>query len=94
MEMRLRKGKKVMDIIDDTERRGKNARQTMLYHKGAHGTGIDPEFPSKAETHDHMRGHLDDYYVEVYGDGSYTTPTKWWVALGGQGMWIKDWNAQ
>ena len=30
--------------------------------------------------------------VEVFGDGSNTYPTKWWAAMGGQGVWIKDWN--
>ncbi len=30
--------------------------------------------------------------VEVFGDGSYTTPTKWWTAMVGLGVWIKDWN--
>ena len=39
-----------------------------------------------------MSGHPDDFYADVFGDGSYTTPTKWWAALGGQGGVSMDWN--
>ena len=30
--------------------------------------------------------------IQVYGDGSLTTPTNWWAALGGFGAWIPNWN--
>ena len=30
--------------------------------------------------------------IQVYGDGSYTTPTKWWAAMGGYGVWMPNWN--
>ena len=29
--------------------------------------------------------------LDVYGDGSHTTPTKWWAALGGYGVWVPKW---
>ena len=41
-----------------------------------------------------MEGHPDEFMVEVFGDGSNTTPTKWWAAMGGLGVWIKDWNLE
>ena len=30
--------------------------------------------------------------VRIYGDGSVTSPTKWWAALGGYGVWMPAWN--
>ena len=29
-----------------------------------------------------------DGYYDVYGDGSWTAPEKWWASLGGFGLWI------
>ena len=89
-----RKRKAAMKIIHDPIRGRKNARQTMLLHKGAHGTGINPDFPNKQSIIGNMVGHPEDFYADVYGDGSYTTPTKWWAALGGQGGVVRDWNLQ
>ena len=39
-----------------------------------------------------MQDFPEEYYVPVYGDGSYNTPDKWWAALGGVGIWMPDWN--
>ena len=39
-----------------------------------------------------MEGYAGDKKIQVYGDGSLTTPTVWWTALGGFGAWIPDWN--
>ena len=39
-----------------------------------------------------MQEFPEEYYVPVYGDGSYTTPEKWWAAIGGVGVWMPDWN--
>ena len=39
-----------------------------------------------------MVGYDIEHMVQVYGSGSYTTPTKWWAALGGYGVWVPDWN--
>jgi len=81
-----------LEILEEPSRSRRNARRIMLEFKGAHGTGIDPDFPTEDQIKDNMQGHDDKFKVEVYGDGSYTTPTKWWAALGGQGAWVKDWN--
>ena len=36
------------------------------------------------------RSYHKQYYEhhDAYGDGSHTTPTKWWCALGGSGVWF------
>ena len=64
----------------------------MLMHKGAHGTGTNPTFPTQNQINENMESQPVDFMVEVYGDGSFTTPTKWWAAMGGYGAWIKGWN--
>lgn len=38
-----------------------------------------------------MTGYPENYNVEIYGDGSYTTPAVWWAALGGYGVWVPEW---
>ncbi len=38
-----------------------------------------------------MQGYPNDYKVNIYGDGSYTSPTVWWAALGGFGVWMPEW---
>ena len=60
--------------------------------KGAHGSGVDLNFPSKHDIDIAMTSHPDDYWHGVYGDASLTTPKTWWAALGGMGAWIPDWN--
>ena len=84
--------KEALEIVQDPQREGRNARQTMLMHKEAHGSGIDLVFPDAAKIDASMTGYDQDHMVDVYGDGSLTTPTKWWVALGGYGVWVPDWN--
>ena len=39
-----------------------------------------------------MKDHDSNHLVTTYGDGSHTTPTKWWAALGGYGVWVPKWN--
>ena len=39
-----------------------------------------------------MEAHPEGHTVDIYGDGSYTSPTVWWPALGGFGIWVPDWN--
>ena len=63
-------------------------------HKEGHATGENPSFPTKDDIEAEMEGYGKDEYIDIYGDGSYTTPTKWWAALGGYGVWIPDWNKQ
>ena len=41
-----------------------------------------------------MKDYDQGHKIHVYGDGSYTTPTKWWAAMGGYGVWIPNWNKQ
>ena len=41
-----------------------------------------------------MEGFGEEEEVRIYGDGSVTSPTKWWVALGGYGVWMPAWNKQ
>ena len=84
--------KKALEITQDRKREGRNARQTMLMHKEANGSGIDLDFPDAAQIDVSMAGYDQDHMVDVYGDGSHTTPTKWWAALGGYGVWVPDWN--
>ena len=58
----------------------------MLKYKGAHGSGKNFEFPESDETEVNMQGHPGDYKVNIYGDGSFTSPTAWSAALGGFGI--------
>ena len=51
-----------------------------------------PTFPTEQEIDEAMEGFSDEYMVPAYGDGSQTTPTNWWAALGGFGAWIPNWN--
>ena len=63
-----------------------------MMHKKGHGTGENPDAPTMKEIEEQMQGLSDDTYIDIYGDGSYTTPDKWWCALGGVGCWIPDWR--
>ena len=81
-----------MKIIDHLKRGNRNARQTMLQQKQAHGAGCMPSFPTEQQIAEAMEGYPEDSKIQVYGDGSLTTPTVWWAALGGYGAWIPDWN--
>ena len=58
----------------------------MLMHKQAHGSGVDLDFPDANQIEEAMRGYDPEHMVPFYGDGCYTTPTKWWAALGGYGV--------
>ena len=70
------KRQQALELIDHPERRGRNARQTMMMHKGGHGTGRTPVFPSREEIDANVEGLQEDHYVSTYGNGSYTTPAK------------------
>ena len=80
-----------MDIIEDYEVEGYNARQVMLKHKAAHGSGSDLTFPDANEIEANMQDYPTGFKVDIYGDGSYTSPTIWWAALGGFGVWMPEW---
>ena len=64
----------------------------MLMYKEAHGSGQDLDFPGAEEIEKNMEGHPEGHKVDIYGDGSHTSPTVWWAALGGFGIWVPDWN--
>ena len=76
------------EICNNQEIEGCNARQVMLKYKRAHGSGNDLTFPGSDEIEANMKGHHEDYKVNIYGDGSFTSPTVWWAALGGFGIWV------
>ena len=65
----------------------------MFKHKEDHGSGENLEFLGSEEIEVNMQGHPSEYKVNIYGDGSYTSPTVWWAALGGFGIWVLKWNA-
>ena len=81
-----------VEICDDQDLDGHNARQIMFKYKGAHGSGKNLEFPGSDEIEANMQGHPSDYKVNIYGDGSFTSPTVWWAALGGFGIWAPRWD--
>ena len=74
-----RRMEKAVKLIKDPMRGNRNARQTMLKHKQAHGVGCMPTFPTEQEIAEAMEGYEDGHMVQVYGDGSLTTPP-----IGGQ----------
>lgn len=84
--------KEATRIIDHHKRGNRNARQTMLQQQHARGAGCMPTFPTELEIAEAMEGYADDKMIQVYGDGSLTTPTNWWAALGGFRAWIPNWN--
>ena len=90
--MKILRKKEATKIIEHHKRGNRNARQTMLQQKQAHGSGCMPTFPTEQQIAEAMDGYDDDKMIQVYGDGSLTTPTHWWAALGGYGAWIPNWN--
>ena len=32
--------------------------------------------------------------MSIYGDGSFTSPTVWWAALGGFDIWVPKWSVE
>ena len=80
--------KEAVALIQNESRGNTNTRQTMLMYKEAHGSGVNPSFPTADEIDEAMQGHEETHMIPIYGDGSQTTPTKWWAALGGYGAWI------
>ena len=63
-----------VDLLEDPEAEGLTARQLMLKHKAAHGSGNDPTYPDADTIDANMRDYPADFKVDIYGDGSYTTP--------------------
>ena len=53
-----RKRNKAVELIEDPERGRKNARQTILMHKGGHGTGVTPTFPPLQQIDVAMEGYF------------------------------------
>ena len=84
--------KLALKILDDPEHKWLNARQLLLKLKEAHGSGVNLTFPTRSQIQEAMEGHGDDVQVRIYGDGSVTSPTKWWASLGGYGVWMPVWN--
>ena len=78
--------------MEDPEVEGYNARQIMLKHKAAHGSGSNLDFPHADQSQGNMEGYPEDYKVDIYGDGSYTSPTVWWATLGGFGILMPSWT--
>ena len=60
----------------------------MLAMKGGHGTGENHTFPDRGDIEQAMKQHEDEQFIDMYGDGSYTTPHTWWAALGGAGLYV------
>ena len=89
-----RKREQAIKLIEDPQRGRRNASQTMLKHKMAHGSGTNPEIPTEKQVEEAMADFAEDYFVPAFGDGSLTTPKTWWAALGGYGVWIPGWNKQ
>ena len=81
-----------LEILAEPGHKWLNARQILLKIKQAHGSGVDLIFPTQAQIQEAMEGHGEDVQVRIYGDGSVTSPTKWWAALGGYGVWMPAWN--
>ena len=82
-----------IQILQDPGRNGRNARQTMLMQKQAHGSGEDLNFPDAEQIKEAMNDHGPSYFVAIYGHGSHTTPTKSWAALGGYGVYMPNGKA-
>lgn len=80
-----------LDIIEGHEVRAYNARQVMLKHKAAHGSGSNLTFPDANEIEANMKDYPTSFTMDIYGDGSYISPTIWWAALGGFGVWMSEW---
>ena len=90
--MKTGKGRQAaVDILEDPEVDGLNARQVMLKHKAAHGSGSDLTYPDANAIDANMQDYPADFRVDIYGDGSYTSPTIWRAALGGFGVWVPEW---
>lgn len=81
-----------LEILAEHGHKRLNARQLLLKIKQAPGSGVDLVFPTRAQIQEEMEGHGEDVQVRIYGDGSVTSPTKWWAALGGYGVWMPAWN--
>ena len=78
------------ELLEDPENKNLNARQVVMKYKQAHGSGVDLAYPTKQEIDSHMEknGYDNQHLTTIYGDGSHTSPTNWWAALGGFGIWI------
>ena len=61
-------------------------------HKQAHGSGEDLDFPVVDQIKEAMQGHRPKHLAPNFGDGGHITPTKWWAAFGGYGVWVPTWN--
>lgn len=58
--------KEVVQIVQDSQMNGRNARQTMLMHKQAHGSGVDLDFLDASQIEEAMRGYEPEHMVPVF----------------------------
>ena len=63
-----------LDIVEDPANRGLNARQLILKYKQPHASGEHLTFPSRSEIAEVMSEFEDECFVDIFGDGSVTTP--------------------
>ena len=76
----------VAPSLTDVQGAGSNvqpAPETHAYHLANSDDYYHDADSRIAKTSYHHQYHE---HHDVYGDGSFTTPTKWWVALGGFGV--------
>ena len=66
-----------LEICDNQDLDGYNARQIMFRYKGAHGSGRNLDIPGSDEIEANMQGHPGEYKANTYGDGSFTSPIVW-----------------
>ena len=62
------------DMVSDLANARLNARQLMMKIKQGFGTGVNITFPRESEVETVMANHPADYHIQIYGDGSHTTP--------------------
>ena len=62
----------------------------IALHESSQATTRGRTAPGESEHEDHTLVELHF----AYGDGSHTTPNKWWAALGGYCVWRPKWPGQ
>ena len=73
-----------VEILQEPLINGRNARQTMLMHKQAHGSGVDLDFPAATQIEEALRGYELEHMVPFFGTAAIPHPPN-----GGQhlGLW-------
>ena len=54
-----------IEIMEDPGVEGYNARQIMLKHKAAHGSGSNLDFPNADQIQGNMEGYPEDYKEDI-----------------------------